>query len=184
LVLSAVAGIFGRSYQNLLPAFARDIWNSGEFGYGLLLSAAGGGALIGAFGLASLKELKQQRLVMFVSGLLFSLSVIAFALSPNLAFGVLFLFLAGVLSTIFGTIIATFIQIAAPKEFRGRLMSLYAITLIGLPSLGALGSGAAAEALGGLQGAPRAVAIGAVTLAILLVFTALWDRRASARVKA
>jgi MFS family permease len=181
LILSAVAGIFGRSYQNLLPAFAGDVWRGGEVGYGLLLSAAGGGALIGAFGLATLTELKQQRLVMFVSGLLFSLSVIAFALSPNLAMGVFFLFLAGVLSTVFGTIIATFIQVAAPKELRGRLMSLYAITLIGLPSLGALGSGAAAEKLGGLQGAPRAVAIGAVVLAIILGITVLWDRRASVR---
>lgn len=177
LVLSAVAGVFGRSYQNLLPAFARDIWKGGELGYGLLLSAAGGGALIGAFGLAYLKELKKQHLVMMVSGVLFSISVLAFALSPNLALGILFLFLAGVLSTIFGTIIATFIQMEAPKELRGRLMSLYAITLIGLPSLGSLGSGAVAEKLGGLQGAPRAVALGAVFLIVFLGFTALWDRR-------
>ncbi len=177
LVLSAVAGVFGRSYQNLLPAFARDIWKGGELGYGLLLSAAGGGALIGAFGLAYLKELKEQRLVMMVSGVLFSLAVLAFALSPNLALGIFFLFLAGVLSTVFGTIIATFIQMEAPKELRGRLMSLYAITLIGLPSLGALGSGAVAEKLGGLQGAPRAVALGAVILMIFLGATAIWDRR-------
>jgi MFS family permease len=177
LVLSAVAGIFGRSYQNLLPAFA-DLWKGGELGYGLLLSSAGGGALIGAFGLASLTELKRQRLVMIISGMLFSLAVLVFALSPNLAEGVLFLFMAGVLSTIFGTIVATFIQIAAPKELRGRLMSLYAITLIGLPSLGALGSGALAEKLGGLQGAPRAVALGAVISAVVLVLIVLWDRRA------
>jgi MFS family permease len=184
LVLSAVAGIFGRSYQNLLPAFARDIWKGGEVGYGLLLSAAGGGALIGAFGLAAVTELKQQRLVMIVSGLLFSLSVLAFALSPNLALGILFLFLAGVLSTVFGTIIATFIQMEAPKELRGRLMSMYAITLIGLPSLGAMGSGAVAEKLGGLQGAPRAVALGAVILAVILGITAIRDRGASARAAA
>ena len=180
LVLSAVAGVFGRSYQNLLPAFARD-WKSGEVGYGLLLSAAGGGAVIGAFGLASLRELKQQRLVMIVSGLLFSLAVLAFALSPNLGLGISFIFLAGVLSTVFGTIIATFIQMAAPKELRGRLMSLYAITLIGVPSLGALGSGAVAQRLGGLQGAPRAVALGAVILLVILGFTAFWERRAISR---
>lgn len=181
LVLSAVTGVFGRSYQNMLPAFARDVWKGGEIGYGLLLSAAGGGALIGAFGLAALIELKQQRLVMIVSGLLSGLAVLAFALSPNLALGILFLFVAGVLSTIFGTIIATFIQMAAPKELRGRLMSLYAITLIGLPSLGALGSGVVAEKLGGLQGAPRAVALGAVILIVILGITAIWDRGAISR---
>ena len=44
LSLSALAAIFGRSYQNLLPIFARDIWNGGPAGYGILLSASGAGA--------------------------------------------------------------------------------------------------------------------------------------------
>jgi len=43
LALSALAAVFGRSYQNLLPIFARDIWKGGEVGYGILLSAAGAG---------------------------------------------------------------------------------------------------------------------------------------------
>ena len=46
LGLSALSAIFGRSYQNLLPVFGRDIWRSGAEGYGLLLSAAGGGAVV------------------------------------------------------------------------------------------------------------------------------------------
>ncbi|HEX7975521.1 MAG TPA: MFS transporter [Anaerolineales bacterium] len=168
LLLSALAGIFGRSYQNLLPVFARDIWNGGPQGYGLLLSAGGAGALVGAFGLASIRQLKRQGAVMVASGLLFSLAIIAFALSPSLAGGIGLLFVAGVMSTVYATIIATFIQIEAPNELRGRVMSLYAITLIGLPSLGALGSGVIAEMLGGVSGAPRAVLIGGAALALVL----------------
>lgn len=175
LVLSAVMAVFGRSYQNLLPVFARDIWKAGGIGYGLLLSSAGAGALIGAFALASMVEVKKQRLVMYASGLLFSLAVLAFALSPNFGLGILFLFLAGVLATICGTIIATFLQMAAPREMRGRVMSLYAITLIGLPSLGSMGSGALADALGGLQGAPRAVALGAIVLLLILTVAIVWE---------
>jgi MFS family permease len=176
LILSAVMAIFGRSYQNLLPVFARDIWQSGGIGFGLLLSSAGAGALIGAFALASMVEVKRQRLVMYASGLLFSLAVLAFALSPNLGLGILFLFLAGVLATVCGTIIATFLQMAAPRELRGRVMSLYAITLIGLPSLGSMGSGALADWLGGLQGAPRAVALGAVVSLVILLVAGAWER--------
>jgi MFS family permease len=83
---------------------------------------------------------------------------------------VLFLFLSGLTSTVFGTIIATFLQLEAPSELRGRVLSLYSITLIGLPSLGALASGAVAEWLGGLSGAPHAVLLGGViALAILLL---------------
>jgi MFS family permease len=178
LTLSALAAIFGRSYQNLLPIFARDIWHGGPEGYGLLLSAAGGGALIGAFGLASIRQVRRQGLVLVVSGLLFSATLLAFAVSPGLGAGLVLLFVAGVSSTVFGTIIATFIQMATPNELRGRVMSLYAITLIGLPSLGALVSGAGAEWLGGIQGAPLAVLIGAVILGVVLLAVSpfFWNR--------
>jgi hypothetical protein len=94
--------------------------------------------------------------------------IMLFAVSPSLILGCLLLFVAGLTSTAFGTIIATFIQVEAPNDLRGRIMSLYAITLIGLPSLGALGSGAVAQALGGIQGAPRAVLIGGVLTALLV----------------
>ena len=169
LGLSALGGIFGRSYQSLLPVFGRDIWHAGAEGYGLLLSAAGGGALAGAFGLASFKRWKHQGAVMLISGFLFSVSLIAFAISPSIWLGFVLLFVAGITSTVFSTIISTFIQFAVPNELRGRVMSLYTVTLIGLPSLGALGSGALADRLGGVYGAPRAVMLGAVILVVILV---------------
>jgi MFS family permease len=178
LALSALTAIFGRSYQNLLPIFARDIWHGGPEGYGLLLSAAGGGALVGAFGLAAISHLRRQGAVMIASGWLFSASVIALALSQSLVFGIVLQCIGGVTSTVFGTIVATFTQVATPNELRGRVMSLYAITLIGLPALGALGSGASAELLGGIDGAPHAVLIGGVVVgAILILATPFFWRR-------
>jgi MFS family permease len=181
LILSALAAIFGRSYQSLLPIFARDIWSAGEEGYGLLLSAAGAGALVGAFGLASIKNVKRQGAVMIANGLIFTAALIAFVLSQSLALGILLLFIAGVSSTVFGTIIATFIQMATPNELRGRVMSLYAITLIGLPSLGALATGSLAEVLGGISGAPRAVLFGALVLGVVLIGVSpfFWNRNVS-----
>lgn len=178
LGLSALAAIFGRSYQNLLPIFARDIWSGGPAGYGILLSASGGGALVGAFGLASIRNVKRQGAILITSGLIFSLTVILFALSPNFWAGVVLLFIGGIAITVFGTIISTFIQIMVPNELRGRVMSLYSITLIGLPSLGALGIGSVAEMLGGITGAPRAVLMGGVIVGSILVITAplFWQR--------
>jgi MFS family permease len=169
LIIAALAAIFGRSYQNLLPIFARDIWSAGEEGYGLLLSAAGAGALVGAFGLASIKNVPRQGAVMIAGGLIFTASLIAFALSPSLGWGIFLLFIAGISATVFTTIIATFIQMATPNELRGRVMALYAITLIGLPSLGALATGSLAEALGGVYGAPRAILLCAIALGVVLV---------------
>ncbi len=169
LGLSALGGIFGRSYQNLLPIFGRDIWQAGPEGYGLLLSSAGGGALLGAFILASFKRWHHQGAIMLVSGFLFSFSLIAFAVSPAIWLGLALLFVSGLMSTVFSTIISTFIQFAVPNELRGRVMSFYTVTLIGLPSLGALGSGALAQALGGVRGAPLAVLLSAAALSVILV---------------
>jgi hypothetical protein len=52
------------------------------------------------------------------------------------------------------------------------------VTLIGLPSLGALGSGAVAQSLGGINGAPHAVLIAAILLGIILVLVTpvFWGR--------
>jgi MFS family permease len=178
LTLSALAAVFGRSYQALLPIFARDIWDAGASGYGLLLSAAGAGALIGALGLAAFGRDWRQGVLMVISGIAFSVLLVLFALSPSFGLGLLLLFAAGVAATVFTTLISTQLQITSPHELRGRVMSLYAITLIGLPSLGALAVGAMAESLGGLQGAPEAVVIGAVILGVgVLVATPMLIRR-------
>ncbi|HEX7593709.1 MAG TPA: MFS transporter, partial [Anaerolineae bacterium] len=127
--------------------------------------------------------MSRQGAVMIVNGLVFSASIMAFALSPSLILGIILLFIAGVTTTIFGTLIATFIQLATPNELRGRVMSLYAITLIGVPSLGALGSGVTAELLGGVQGAPRAVLAGAAILGVVLIFVVpfFWRRSIAAQ---
>jgi MFS family permease len=152
LLLSALAALFGRSYQQLLPVFADDIWRVGSGGYGALLSAGGAGALIGAFAMSSVREIRRQGRVLVASGLIFCAALAVFALCPWFWLGVALLVVVGVSSTVFTTMIATVIQLSVPSELRGRVISLYAITLIGLPSLGALGVAALARGLG--AGAP------------------------------
>ena len=171
LLLSAAVAIFGRSYQNLLPNFAH-LWGGGTLAYGLLLASAGGGALVGAFGLAARREIHGRHAIMVGSGLVFSASLVAFALSPWLWLGIALQFVAGVSSTVFGAIAGTFIQLETPAQLRGRVMSFYSITLIGLPSLGVLGVGALAEWLGGASGTPRAVLYGAIALGAILLLAA------------
>jgi predicted MFS family arabinose efflux permease len=48
LSLFTVVGIFGWSYSVLMPSYARDVLRVSETGYGVLMSAAGCGAMIGA----------------------------------------------------------------------------------------------------------------------------------------
>jgi MFS family permease len=48
LALALVTSVFGRSYQQLLPVFARDVLDSGSTGLGLMMSAPGAGTMAGA----------------------------------------------------------------------------------------------------------------------------------------
>jgi predicted MFS family arabinose efflux permease len=200
LLLSALAALFGRSYQQLLPVFADDIWRAGPGGYGALLSAGGAGALLGALTMSSVREIRRQGPVLVASGLIFCIALAAFALSPWFWVGVALLVVVGFSSTVFTTMIATVIQLRVPGALRGRVISLYAITLIGLPSLGALGVAALARGLGAgapaswaslplalldllgvdvataglgaVAGAPRAIILGVLVLALVLAGTA------------
>jgi hypothetical protein len=82
---------------------------------------------------------------------------------------------AGVASALFSASIATLLQLRAPRELRGRVMSLYTITLIGVSSLGALGSTAVAAAT-----SPEAAYIGGAGLFALCALIAaprLWGLR-------
>jgi MFS family permease len=165
LALSAVAALFARSYQQLLPIFAASVWRSGPAGYGSLLAAGGGGALLGALALSSARDASNHVRVMLWSGAALALSLLVFARMPSLALGALVLVLVGVAATVFTTMIATKIQLDVPRELRGRVIGLYTITLIGMPSLGSLGMAALARKVG----APLAVTMGAAVLAVAIV---------------
>jgi MFS family permease len=53
LLLFLAIGIFGWSYMVLMPAFARDVLRRGANGYGVLMSASGTGAFVGALVVAT-----------------------------------------------------------------------------------------------------------------------------------
>jgi MFS family permease len=150
--------------------------------------------------MSSVRQIRAQGRLLVISGLIFCFTLAAFALSPWFLPGVALLVAVGIASTVFTTMIATMIQLRVPGELRGRVISLYAITLIGLPSLGALGVAAVAQSLGGqirtgwarlagavldvlgvnpftsrlgaAAGAPRAVVLGALILLLVIVVMA------------
>ncbi len=160
LGLTLATGLLGRSYSTLLPVFARDLWHTGPRGYGLLLMAPGAGALIGAFSMAALGDVKQKGRLVVVANAVYCLALILFALVPPYVAGLALLVVAGVASTAFGAAVGTMLQFATPGALRGRVMSLYTIAVIGGASLGGLLGGALAQALN----AQVAVIIGVLLL--------------------
>ena len=167
LLLSLTTGLFGRSYGPLLAVFARDVFQVGSVAFGFLVAAPGLGTLAGSLGLAARGEVRRRGRVVHVAALLLAAMLGLFAATDRYALALPALGLAGFCATIGSALTATLIQLEVPGELRGRVMSLYTLTLIGVPSLGALFTGW----LGDQVGVRPAVGANAVLAALLAAGT-------------
>src|SRR5207244_5520032 len=77
-LLFLAVGVFGWSYAVLMPAFARDVLGRGATGYGMLMSASGTGAFIGALVVATYGHLFTPRRLALSGVWLFSIALFAF----------------------------------------------------------------------------------------------------------
>jgi MFS family permease len=148
LAVSIVSGIFARSYTPLLVVFARDEYHVGSLAYGVMVAAPGLGTLAAAFAIASRADTGGRGRKLFAATVGLALVLIAFAAMPWYAGGIPLLVLAGLFTTLMAANMATIVQLEAPPQLRGRLMSIYMLTLIGVPSFGTLISGAVADLVG------------------------------------
>jgi MFS family permease len=166
LGLSLITGFFSRSFSPLLAVFARDEFKVGSFAFGILLAAGGLGALIGAFGLASRGAIERRGYWQLVAVAAQAGFLFLFAVCPWYPASLPLLVGVGIATAVSAALTATLIQLAAPPALRGRIMSLYILAQIGVPSIGSLAAGA----MGDLIGVREAVGIGA---AIVIVATAI-----------
>jgi MFS family permease len=160
VLLSALVGFFGRSYIQLTPAFARDLLHVDARGLGLLYAAPGLGALLGAGVLAGRRDMRVEQRILIGSVLAFAGLLIVYSFNPWFPVALVLLTGTGISSQVAATMISTTLQLQTPGRLRGRILSFYAITIIGLASLGALATGILAE----ITGPGIAVAIGAVLM--------------------
>jgi len=171
LTLSLLSGLLGRSYGPLLVVFARDVHGVGLGAFGVLVAAPGLGTLIGALGLASrAREIRRKGHWVLAATLASGGMLGAFAAAPGYAAALPLLLAAALCGTVASVLTATMLQLETPPALRGRVMGLYALTLIGVPALGTLLLGTAADRVG-----VRA-AVGAAA-ALLGVATLLMARR-------
>jgi len=154
-----VMGVFGASYQTLLPVFSDRIITGGIDTYARLLLAAGVGGLIATTAIAVLgPRVHPSRYLVVAAGgfglALLSLSRITWFPAAMLAVGLISGFRVA-----FGTMNVTLIQTLAADEFRGRVMSIHQFTW-GATALGSLLMGA----LGETAGVPVALALGGIVI--------------------
>ncbi|MGQ0545168.1 MAG: MFS transporter [Betaproteobacteria bacterium] len=148
LLLCAATSMSVGAYVALMPWFARESFHGDSRTFGLLIGAAGFGAVSG-MGYLAMRPSVRGLLGLIarmsaVSGA--ALVVFAFAGSLWLAAPALYFVGMGLMLTAAST--NTVLQSIVPDELRGRVASLYVMSFIGVAPLGALAAGWAAERLG------------------------------------
>jgi MFS family permease len=167
LALMGAATLAGMPGLVLMPFFADDIFHRGSRGLGILMGAMGTGAVIGTLTLARRTRLSGLGNVMVFSGLITGICYLAFAFSPSYYLSLAVMPLIGYSMMRQMASANTTIQTLIPDEYRGRIMALYSMTVVGLGPFGSLAAGA----LAGRFGARATMgAGGALALASSLVF--------------
>jgi MFS family permease len=161
-------------FQSLMPVFAEDVLGVGAGGLGVLMLAAGFGALVGSISVVAIGESVAHQKLQLVFGLFAAASLTAFALSPLFVLSILLVMITAFATTGFMVVNMTVVQIMTPDYMRGRVVSVRFL-VIGLMPFGALSMGVAAESVG----APTAVAIiagvGAVGFALVQIASRIFS---------
>lgn len=168
LMVIAAASLVGMPYVVLLPVFAADVLAGGPTTLGVLMSAAGLGALTGALYLAARRTVRGLSLVIVVAGVVFGVGLLAFSASPVLWLSVLVLLPVGAGMMVLSASVNTILQTIVPAQMRGRIMSLYMMSFMGMSTIGSLAAGSIADVIG----APVTVALGAAALLLVMVWFA------------
>jgi MFS family permease len=148
LLLLALASMMGMSYQVLMPVFALKVLGGGPHTLGFLMSAAGLGALTGAFFLASRESVRGLGRWIVIASSAFGIGLMAFSFSPNLIVSLALLLIVGFGMMVHMASSNTILQTISEERMRGRVMSFYSMAFMGMTPFGNLIAGTLADLIG------------------------------------
>ena len=176
LLLLSVLSLFGLQYAVFLPIYAKDILHGGAKALGLLMSAAGVGAVLGALQFAARTQYQGLTRWMATTCTVCGLALMVIAAARTFWLCAVVLFVVGFAATSQMAATNTMIQRRVPDEMRSRLMAVYATMFMGVQPIGALIAGGVAKHLG----APYTLmAFGSIVLSACLVFITRVVRKVS-----
>jgi MFS family permease len=148
LLLLSVLSLFGLQYSVFLPIYASDVLHGGARVLGLLMSAAGVGAVLGALQFAARTEYKGLSRWIAATCTVCAIGLIVFSQASAFWLCALVLFVVGFAATSQMAATNTIIQERVPDEMRSRLMAVYATMFMGVQPIGALLAGGVAKHIG------------------------------------
>lgn len=167
LLLLSVLSLFGLQYSVFMPIYAQDILKGNARTLGLLMSAAGVGAVLGALHFAARTDYKGLTRWIAATSTTCAIGLLIFSGAKVFWLCVVVLFVVGFAATSQMAATNTLIQNRVPDELRSRVMAVYATMFMGVQPIGALVAGGFAKRIG----APHTLtAFGSVVMLGSLVF--------------
>ena len=131
-----------------VPLVVRTVLHLGAEGFGLLMACLGVGAVTGALTVGALGARRPPAAALFTSAALACSTLIALSSARGFWLAAALLFLTGLFGLVLVASCNTAMQLAAPDELRGRVMSLYTLIWGGVFPFGAFIVGAVSERWG------------------------------------
>lgn len=158
-ILTALFSFCVRGAIEILPAIAGGIYNQSAQGLGQMLAGAGAGALVAALYIASQRSNDPEKgipLRVYVSSIFGFLALILLGYSNLLVipyidswyFALFAVFMIGFSMTINGIDLQAVVQLELDDVFRGRVMSLWVVLVIGIAAFSAILMGLFADLVG------------------------------------
>jgi len=149
--ITALFSLFARGAIEILPAIAGWVFNAGPEGLGQMMATAGAGALVAAIFIAMRRSKDQERGIPFrvyFSSFLGLLAVIILGISSNWYLALIAIFIMGFCMTINGIDLQAVVQLELNDTYRGRVVSLWILLVIGLAAISSILMGAFGDILG------------------------------------
>ena len=154
-VLAFATTFLGFAVLQFLSIFAQRVFHEGAGTYSQLLAFSGTGSVAGALVIAWLGKFKRIGPTVLIVQALYGGLIIAFATSRVMWVSKILLFLSGAALMVVISTVMSLVQLIAPNEMRGRVMSIFMVAFRGGMPLGSLTSGYVA----GTFGAPTVLAV-------------------------
>jgi predicted MFS family arabinose efflux permease len=142
IILAFIMTFLGMPLIVFTPVVVRDVFHLGPTIYTYLLCTSGAGAVVGALLVAAFGNIENKGQVTLTALTMLGGLIAAFGLSRSLVLTFIMMFLAGVALIAVFAMISSLVQLIAPDEMRGRVMSVYNVAFRGGMPIGALISGA------------------------------------------
>jgi MFS family permease len=142
ILLSFMVTLLGFQIIAFLPVFAKEAFQGSAQTFATMASFSGAGAVTGALIVAAIGKSKHQGRNALVALALLGILTFGFAFSPNPYVACALIFCAGIALMSVFSMIMSLVQLMVPDDMRGRVMSVFNLSVRGGGPIGSLVVGA------------------------------------------